>query len=80
MRLGLSNMLADFVKPGGGRVSFSSCGGRKAVYPSKVSMYTSNFWTECCILTVVPNILGGLYVSEPVGLGGQEEALGDDMG
>lgn len=32
-----------------------------------------------CILTVLPNIVGGLDVSEPLGLGGLGEALGDGM-
>lgn len=70
-------MLADFIELGRRRVCFSLGGGSKTLYSSNASIQAHQKWVRVHILTVVLNILAGLYVSELLGLGEQEAALGD---
>lgn len=69
-------MLADSVELGRGGVCFSLGRGTKALYPINISINAYRQWARGCILTVVLNVLAGLYVNELLELGGQEEALG----
>lgn len=70
-------MLADFIELGCRRVSFSLGGGSEALYPGRISIHAHQIWAGVYILTVVLNIWAGLFVREPLGLEGQEEALGE---
>lgn len=70
-------MLADFIELGRWRGCFSLGGCCEALYSSKLSIRVHQIWAGSYILTVVLNIVAGLLVREPLGLGGQEEAFGD---